>query len=50
MVGGMTIPLQFPGSELSRFKDDKFGVFVYGGLLSLIGARRWGSMVQLELS
>jgi hypothetical protein len=49
MVGGMTIPLQVSGSELSRFKDDKFGV-VYGGLLSLIGARQWGSMVRLELS
>jgi len=50
MVGAMTIPLQVSGSELSRFKDDKFGVLVYGGLLSLIGARRWGSMVRLGLS
>jgi hypothetical protein len=46
----MTIPLQFSGSELSRFKDDKFGVFVYGELLSLNGARQWGSMARLELS
>ena len=50
MVGGMTIPLQVSGSELSRFKDDKFRVFVYGGLLSLIGARQWGPMVRLRLS
>ena len=50
MVGGMTIPLQVSGSELSRFKDDKFRVFVYGGLLSLIGARQWGPMVRLGLS
>ena len=46
----MTIPLQVSGSELSRFKDDKFRVFVYGGLLSLIGARQWGPMVRLGLS
>jgi hypothetical protein len=46
----MTIPLQFSGSELSRFKDDKFGVFVYGELLSLNGARQRGSMARLELS
>ena len=46
----MTIPLQFSGSELSRFKDDKFGVFAYGGLLSLNGTRQWGPMVRLELS
>ena len=50
MVGGMTIPLQVSGSELSRFKDDKFRVFVYGRLLSLIGARQWGPMVRLGLS
>ena len=50
MVGGMTIPLQVSGSELSRFKDGKFRVFVYGGLLSLIGARQWGPMVRLGLS
>ena len=50
MVGGMPIPLQFSAAELSRFKDDKFGAFVYGGLLSLIGARQWGSMIRLELS
>jgi hypothetical protein len=50
MVGGMTIPLQFSGAELSRFKDEKFGVFTHGGLLSLTGARQWGPMVRLELS
>jgi hypothetical protein len=50
MVGAMTIPLQVSGSGLSRFKDDKFGVFGYGGLLSLTGAGQWGSMVRLELS
>ena len=50
MVGAMTIPLQVPGSGLSRFKDDKFGVFVYGGLLSLTGAGQRGPMVRLELS
>lgn len=50
MVGGMTIPPQVSGSELSRFKDDKFRVFVHGGLLSLIGARQWGPMVRLGLS
>jgi hypothetical protein len=50
MVGGMTIPLHVSGSGLSRFKDDKFGVFAHRGLLSLTGARQWGSIVRLELS
>jgi len=50
MVGAMTIPPQVSGSELSRFKDDKFGMLVYGELSSLIGARQRGSMIRLELS
>ena len=37
----MTTPLHVSECGLERFQDDLFGMFVYWGLYSLIGANEW---------